>query len=130
MGNGSVDGRRRLVDAIALWCGVDADGFAALLIDGKMVLNVHHHTIGQLDVLPETAGQHFAQQAHIVLLQILIHVPARHLYEESPRLFVVVLEDDGREPCFVLLLSDDLPDEFKAVVPKRLWIVYHAALPI
>ena len=65
-----------------------------------------------------------------MLLQILIHVPARYLYEESPVVVVVFLEDDRREPCSELLLGDVALDELKAVVPKRLWIISHAAIVV
>ena len=65
-----------------------------------------------------------------MLLQILIHIPARHLYEESPAVVVVFLEDDRREPCSELLLGDVVFYELKAVVPKRLWIISHAAIVV
>ena len=92
------------------------------------MLLVGNHTIGQLHILSETARQHFAQQVHIVLLQVLVHVHTRYLYEQSPTLRIVFLEYDGREPCFILLLRDVVLNQTKAVVPKRLWIIYHAAL--
>lgn len=93
----------------------------AMLLIGK-------HTIGQLHALSEATRQHLTQQAHIVLLQIFVHVHARYLYAESPAVVVVLLEDDRREPGPILLLGDVFLNQSKAVVPKRLWIIYHAAL--
>ena len=85
-------------------------------------------TISKLNVLTKASCQRLAQQSHIVLLQILIHVHTRYLYEKSPAVLVVILEDDWREPRSELLLRDVVLNQTKAVVPKRLWIIYLAAL--
>ena len=94
------------------------------------MLLVDHNTIVELYAIAKTTTQHLAQQVNVVLLQILIHIPARYLYEESPAVFVVLLEDDWREPCSELLLRDVVLDELKAVVPKRLWIHFHTAIVV
>ena len=128
MGNG-IQHLRRLI-ALSGWHWVDIDGLAAFYVYRHVVLLVGHHTIVQLDICTETTTEHLAQQCHIVLLQILVHVHTRYLHEESPAVFVVVLEGYWREPCSELLLRDVLLNQTKAVVPKRLWICFHAAVVI
>jgi hypothetical protein len=92
------------------------------------MLLVSNDTVSKLHVLTKATCQRLAQQSDILLLQILIHVHTRYLYEKSPAVFVVTFEDDWREPRSELLLRDVVLNQTKAVVPKRLWIVYHAAL--
>ena len=94
------------------------------------MLLVDHDTIVELYAIAKTTTQHLTQQVDVVLLQILIHIPARYLHEESPAVFVVLFEDDWREPCSELLLRDVVLDELKAVVPKRLWIHFHTAIVV
>ena len=126
---GSIEHSRRLV-ALLLAHGFDIDSLTTLHIDGHVVLLVGYHAIVQLYILAKTTTKHLAQQHHIVLFQIFVHVHTRYLHEESPAVFIVVLEDDRREPCSVLLLSDVFLNQMKAVVPKRLWIFFHAAVVV
>ena len=126
----SIENRWRLVDTLTCYGSIDGNSLATLFVDSQLVLLINDDAIVQLHIIAKTTTQHLAQQVDVVLLQILIHIPARYLYEESPAVFVIFLEDDWREPCSELLLRDVVLDDLKAVVPKRLWIHFHAAIAV
>ena len=128
MGNG-IQQLGRLI-ALSRWHWLDIDCLAAFYVYRHVMLLVSHHTIVQLYICTKTTTEHLAQQCHIVLLQILVHIHTRYLYEESPAVFIVMLESYWREPCSKLLLRDVFLNQTKAVVPKRLWICFHAAVVI
>ena len=67
---------------------------------------INHHTIGEHDTLAETTGEHLAEQALVVLFQVLVNILTWNLYQQRPVLLGERLEDDGGKPCFILLLCD------------------------
>ena len=109
--SGSVEHSRSLIGTMADRHCLDLCGFIGNDILRQAVLLIRYDTVLQLDALTETACEHLAQQGHIVLLQVFVHVHARYLYEERPALVVEVLENDRREPSPILLLIDNVPNE-------------------
>ena len=127
LGYSTIKRRRSLVGGGNTASGINLNRLTTLFVDSNLILLVNNDTIVKLYVSTKATLEYLIHQSHIVLLQILIHIPTRHLYEESSAVFVIMLENNGREPCLILLLCDDVLNQVKAVVPKRLWIIYHAA---
>ena len=99
-------------------------GFAVHILR-QPVLLVGHNPIGQPHVGIEALSQCPAHQVDVVLLQVLVDVRAWNLNEQRVLRVVVRLEDDRLEPRFVGLLLNVLPNQMKAVVPKRLMTFLH-----
>jgi len=68
----------------------------------------------------ETMEEGPAHQLHVVLLEVVVEVVAGELQEQRGIGLRVGHENDGFEPRFELLLGNILPNELKAVAPKRL----------
>ena len=82
-------------------------------------------TIIQAYAFAECAMQHLDEQIYIVLLQVLIHKGAGHLYQQSLLRIVERFEDYWSKPCIVLLLANVLADERKSIVPTSIRTCFH-----
>ena len=123
----SVEHRRRLVGTIADNRHINVGGLIGLNILNQLMGLVSDYAVVQADVSLEAVGQSPEHQFDVVLLQILTEIGTGNLQKQGRTVLRERLEDNWLEPGFVLLLSDVLPYQMEAVVPKRLMTVLHLA---
>ena len=71
---------------------------------GQLVLLIRYHPISETDAITEIAMQDLAQQANIVLFQVLIYEWTWNLNQQSLGRRLVRLKDYWSKPCIILLL--------------------------
>ena len=127
LGHGGIKDRRCLIATVSGLRHVYGGAVALNILRDLMDL-VGHDTVTQPDIFAEDSCEYLTQQAHVVLLQVLVDVRAWNLHQEFVLRLGVGLQDDGCKPRFKLLLGNVCLDQTKAFVPKRLMTILHSAI--